>query len=164
MAEGRNRTGRVVSATEIASLFYCEQKLVLDIRKGELVTPEQEAARARGDQLHHQAHQAATQLHNRRPSPDRKGPCFVATLVYGCDDPRTNEFRRFRDRCLRRTHVGRLAIATYYRLSPAVVARLQQHPTAIRMIKVCLDALRFTLTPWTGESRNDVPDQSLRPE
>jgi hypothetical protein len=48
--------------------------------------------------------------------------CFIASYIYGIEDPRTCYFRSFRDQTLLPTRVGRLLVRIYYALSPLVVA------------------------------------------
>lgn len=51
-----------------------------------------------------------------------KGPCYVATAVYGSYDcPEVWTLRRFRDNTLAETWYGRAFIRTYYAISPTLV-------------------------------------------
>lgn len=51
-----------------------------------------------------------------------KGPCYIATAVYGSYDcPQVWTLRRFRDNTLASTWYGRAFIRTYYAISPALV-------------------------------------------
>jgi hypothetical protein len=72
----------------------------------------------------------------------------VATLVYGADDPRTNELRRFRDEVLRTRRHGRRLVSLYYRLAPAVCRVTGRHPKALFLIRQCLDVTRWCLSTW----------------
>lgn len=52
----------------------------------------------------------------------RQGGCYVATAVYGSYDcPQVMVLRRFRDRSLVKTPLGRLAIRVYYATSPSLI-------------------------------------------
>jgi len=54
--------------------------------------------------------------------PKRKGPCYVATAVYGSYDcPQVWTLRRYRDEVLGSTWYGRLFIKLYYAISPTLV-------------------------------------------
>lgn len=143
---------RFVSATEIASMFFCEQKIVLDAKHGETVTPEQAKARARGTRIHKEVDRVARKEHNRKSSGDgRSDYCFVATHVYGYHDPRTDELRRFRDRVMMRHPVGAFVVRMYYRWSPAVVRWMEGRSVATAASRVAIDVIRSTVSPWTGE-------------
>lgn len=51
-----------------------------------------------------------------------KGPCYIATAVYGSYDcPEVWTLRRFRDSALDETFAGRLFIKSYYAISPTLV-------------------------------------------
>ena len=53
---------------------------------------------------------------------ETKGPCYVATAVYGSYDcPQVWTLRRFRDYTLAKTWYGRAFIRTYYAISPTLV-------------------------------------------
>lgn len=147
----RRRSDRYVSASEIAQLGYCEQKIRLEARYGEAVTTEQSKLREAGRQEHARVHLAAVRNHNR---PDATGPnyCFVATLVYGYDDERTWQLRRFRDRVLSRTCLGRWLVCAYYRTAPGIVVWLRRRPTATRIVTRLVDGIRWIISPWTGVS------------
>jgi hypothetical protein len=138
------RSNRYLSATEIASVASCEQKIVLDARHGERVSPEQKVARERGNRLHQHFDQVATASHNRAPQPV-SGPCFVASQVYGKFDARTDELRRFRDQSLAPSAFGRRLIWLYYTTSPSIADWLATRPGWALMIRWCLDAMRYML-------------------
>lgn len=138
------RPGPYLSASEIAAVVTCEQKIVLDVRHGELVSPEQKVARARGERLHQRFDRAATASHNRQPAPS-SGPCFVASAVYGNVDSRTDELRRFRDQALAPYVLGRHLIWIYYTLSPSIADGLAKRPGWAVVVRWCLDALRSML-------------------
>lgn len=53
---------------------------------------------------------------------EQKGPCYVATAVYGSYNcPEVWTLRRFRDFVLAETWYGRLFVRTYYAISPSIV-------------------------------------------
>jgi len=148
------RTGRrlnyrkddYVAITKVAALAICEQKLLLLRRLGDRATPGQRAARTEGDRQHAQFDRKVRAHHNRkreRPSAgDRR--CFIATAVYGIDDPRTQALRRYRDARLAGTVPGRAFIWFYYALSPAVAWLLERWPAGRTATGWCLDRLRKT--------------------
>lgn len=64
--------------------------------------------------------------------------CFISTAAFGsADAPEVKIFRRFRDRFLRQSIVGRFAIESYYKLSPPlanVIADSTYLKTAARVL------------------------------
>jgi len=135
---------RLVSASEIANLFHCEQKIVLDRRHGERHTREQVQAQRHGIEVHDAVDRQARAQHNQ---PQHKPGCFVATHVYGDDDPRTWQLRRFRDRALMPSAFGRWLVRRYYRYSPQWVAWLDRRPHLAAPVRRVLDAVRWLTSP-----------------
>lgn len=78
-----------------------------------------------------------------RPASDRR--CFVASAVYGLDDPRTEELRRFRDARLLPSAVGRQAVRAYYLTSPLLVLVLDRLPLLAGPVHRILDLIRLRL-------------------
>jgi len=163
MTPSPRKDDRFVSATDIASLFHCEQKVMLDRRLGETVTREQLLARTRGRLEHEIVDGRARAQHNKHEPAPSRGPCFIATHVYGGADPRTDQLRSFRDQVLKRHPLGRAGVALYYRHSPAVVRRLEGNPTATWMVARLIDVVRLTLTPWIGGTHDRLHRQPVRP-
>jgi len=60
----------------------------------------------------------------------RGGPCFLATAAFGEGASELQAFRAFRDRVLMRSAPGAWAVRWYYRVGPAVAARLRERPRA----------------------------------
>ena len=74
-----------------------------------------------------------------------KGPCFLATAVYGEDAPELDDFRAFRDRVLLTRRWGRVLVRGYYRLGPTA-ARCAR-PSAVRgLMRLVLDRVRRRMT------------------
>jgi hypothetical protein len=70
----------------------------------------------------------------------RNSPCFIATAVYGDPlAPEVEALRRFRDIRLRPYYLGRMAIITYYRLSPPIAYWLNNHRRIARIARKFLD-------------------------
>lgn len=62
--------------------------------------------------------------------------CYIATACYGdYDHPDVKVLRRFRDKRLARTAAGRLAVKTYYALSPALASHLGRYPHLAGLIR-----------------------------
>ena len=133
-----------LAATRLAKLGACEIQMLLDEQHGEVVTAARRRARDRGDEEHRRFDRVVQEAHNQRPT-GRKGPCFVATAVYGPADPRTDELRGFRDEVLKPSQLGRWFVAWYYRHSPRVARLLGKHRWLARIAGRILDGTRWVL-------------------
>jgi len=122
---------RMVSASEIARLAYCERQIRLDAVHGRRTSPEQREARRRGDRAHRGFYEESKRLAERS---ERRGRCFIATLALG-DTPDTLALRQFRDVLLRRSAWGRSLIAAYYRCSPIVCNALAGRPRLLQLTR-----------------------------
>ena len=71
-----------------------------------------------------------------------KGPCFLATAVYGEGASELDDFRAFRDRALMPTRAGRSLVAVYYRVGPLLAAQLSGRPRLRRGTRLALELLR----------------------
>lgn len=141
----RKGNRRVVSATELAEMGFCEQKIRLKAQYGDRDTRESAQLRSQGKQNHLTHHHTTLHHHNRPdrdhlPVSDRR--CFIASAVYGMDDPRTNELRKFRDERLLTFSSGRIAVLLYYRFSPVLAGLAQRHPGVRKVAIVVLDHVR----------------------
>ena len=98
-----------VSASDAGRAAYCPQYLV---HKHQGADPSKEAvwSRERGAAKHADLNR---QVQERR--------CYIATYLYGSDDPRTDRLRTFRDEVLMSCAAGRIMTSIYYRISPSLV-------------------------------------------
>ena len=71
-----------------------------------------------------------------------KGPCFLATAVYGAGAPELDDFRAFRDRALLTRRVGRLLVAGYYRLGPGLAPIFANSPPLKAIARRALEQVR----------------------
>lgn len=122
----------LVSASELAQIGYCERATHFDWHQGAKRTPEQLQAQDRGNAAHQQFYRDSIAV--ARAS-ERKGRCFVATLVLG-EGTATSALRAFRDLYLRRTAGGRWLIGAYYRSGPAVCEVLSRHPRMLQAVRL----------------------------
>ncbi len=90
-----------VSASELASMGTCEQRVVLEQRYGRRLSEPQRLAVARGLKLH-----AEFLAQARSGAKPRPGRCFIASHVFGHDAPETQALRAYRDRVLRGSEYG----------------------------------------------------------
>lgn len=127
------RTDReMVSASELAQLGYCERVAHFDWRLGAKRSPEQLKAQERGNAAHHQFYEESVAIVR---ASEKKGRCFVATLVLG-ECAETNALRAFRDLYLRRSAPGRRFIGSYYRLGPDVCNLLREHQRLLSAVRL----------------------------
>jgi len=113
-----SRKSEWISASEVGRVEFCEKALELKYA-GASVSTKAQAARVRGDQAHEQFNVQAKAADKR---------CFIASHVWGIDDPRTECLRQFRDTALMPNRSTRWLVALYYRLSPALVTVCRHLP------------------------------------
>lgn len=71
-----------------------------------------------------------------------KGPCFLATAVYGPQAAELDDFRAFRDRRLLPNVPGRLLVRAYYRVGPSLAAGVRRSPLARSLVRAGLERVR----------------------
>ena len=125
-----SRTERAVSATQLAEMGYCEQRMLLAHRLGERTTPAQTRARVRGNEAH------LRYLAQGLAAKDRR--CFIASCVFGPDAMETQQFRGYRDAVLLPRWWGRCLVAVYYRTAPCVCRLLERWPAGLPLARVVL--------------------------
>lgn len=87
--------------------------------------------------------------HIPRSSTDRR--CFVASAVYGADDPRTDQLRQFRDTYLMGSATGRGVVQLYYTLSPGLARAIATVPGLRPVVVRALDLIRHRLPHGSGQ-------------
>lgn len=128
---GRQRAN-FVSASQLAQMGVCEQKIVYEAKYGRRDSPEQIAAQERGNSAHDRFFQDGLVV-NRQLATDLNKPwCFIASTVFGEQAAETVTLRRFRDQVLRRHRAGRAFIRAYYRHAPRISFFLTAHPSMLR--------------------------------
>ena len=128
------------NASDLAQMGYCERQVVFKYATGDRATPAQRKAREEGEAAHRHAHELALASQNAsRQAPDSR--CFVASCLYGIDDPRTDLLRAWRDRVLQPRMSGRVLISAYYSAGPAMVRLLQAAPRLRGWTRALMDAL-----------------------
>jgi len=74
--------------------------------------------------------------------PPKQNGCYIATMAYGdYNHPQVMILRKFRDRSLSKTVLGRLFIKFYYATSPHLVKLLKNSKTINKSIRSILDKL-----------------------
>ena len=147
---------RLVQASQLSRMGYCQRKLAYDLKFGEKVTPQQKQARAEGNEAHRVFYASSQQV---MANSQRKGGCFIATLALGeCQD--TRDLRLFRDVVLRKTATGRSVIAIYYRLSRPACTWLATWPTLVAclvpLLRLAASLARFGVKRHVNASREVV--------
>lgn len=79
---------------------------------------------AGADAFRYRAVRSLDDLEENGGGQDLPARCFIATAVYGSEAWPTNTLRRFRDRVLLPTSIGRVAVDLYYIYSPYVAVLL----------------------------------------
>lgn len=143
----RVRRVRRVRATDLADMGFCEQKCLLKAIHGEVDTRASADAKAKGRQEHERFHVQVSEHHNRSRGAATDKRCFIATAVYGGDDPRTEQLRRFRDHALVPYWAGRILVRAYYRVSPSIADTLVRYPSLRPIAGRCLDFIRRSIAP-----------------
>ncbi len=75
------------------------------------------------------------------PKPSSSNDCFISTAVYGADAPETIALRKWRDRRLLQSGIGRTFVALYYQISPKLIPILNRHPWLRRATRKLLNLL-----------------------
>lgn len=145
-----------IRATDLADMGFCEQKCLMKARHGDVETPEAKAARTRGHAEHQRFDHQVRVAHNTGLRGQRDRRCFIASAVYGSNDPRTEALRRFRDEHLIPSTCGRIFVKLYYTLSPLIAALCEKSPLLRTIMKNILDGLRrqFGLTAAPEQNAN----------
>ena len=132
----RPRDGRIVTASEIHSVAFCPESYRLK-RSGARLAAHAKTDAARGTRKHDAVNERVAAAHAR----DQSRWCFVATHLYGIDDPRTDALRAWRDRALMSSRYGRALVRIYYTLSPPLVSLARRAPILDRPIRAVVDRI-----------------------
>lgn len=127
---------RPVTASEIHAVAFCPESYRLR-RAGARMDPRATLDAARGQALHDTLNREVRAAEDRR--------CFVASYLYGVDDPRTQSLRTWRDGRLRRYRGGRVCIAAYYRLAPLLILVAQRNRRLDAILRWIVDRLAARL-------------------
>lgn len=126
-----------VSASEVGQVMFCPHSLELKY-KGARVNESAKNRRAKGNLEHEQFNQRIK--HAAQVNRDHR--CFIASQVYGSNDPRTEQLRRWRDEVLMQTTFGRWIVRIYYALSPELVRVCQKVEWINTLSRVLVDCFR----------------------
>lgn len=121
-----------VSASDIGRAAFCPKYLEHKYGGAE-VDESAVMARARGEVEH-------DKFNEQIKSQTSDSRCFIASHVYGIQDPRTEQLRQFRDGVLMPNTLGRVFVRVYYALSPSFVALCRRNST--------MDSVARRLVAW----------------
>ena len=132
MTQHTHKPSNWVSASDVGRAESCPHHLELKY-SGATVSAVAQAARARGDTAHERFNIdiKAAQRDNR---------CFIASQVYGLNDPRTDALRQWRDAVLMPSALGTLLVKFYYQTSPTLVSLCRRLPCLDKAVRKLLDA------------------------
>lgn len=125
MTNERGRKSSFVRASDLAQMGVCEKQVQLADRLGPRRSVRQQEAADRGTDRHQRFHEDAMANGGVQSSEPNRGPCFIATAVFG-ESQETQTLRAFRDRFLAPHPIGRAAIRLYYRIGPHVADILRR--------------------------------------
>jgi hypothetical protein len=74
--------------------------------------------------------------------------CFVATICFGPDDPKTEALRRWRDSDLMNTKSGRKFIVWYYSNGDEIARTIGKRPYLLVPTRMLLSALTYAITKF----------------
>jgi len=126
----RSNSTKWVSASEAGRAAFCPHTLELK-QKGAKPSIQAQKAMQLGVSGHERINKMATQ--------DKR--CFIASHLYGVEDPRTTLLRRYRDDVLKKTGSGKVFIAVYYKMSPGLVAVAKKMSMVDMAFRIIVDYL-----------------------
>lgn len=128
--DNSKRNSEWISASDVGRSEFCPNSVALKYASAK---PSQRAlaAQDRGNLKHEQF--------NRQINTDKR--CYVASYLYGVEDPRTETLRQFRDNTLQCSPGGRILIAFYYWLSPVVIKLSKRASWIDRLLRRIVDRL-----------------------
>ncbi len=136
----RKKRPCAVCASELAQMGVCERLVVFEHRYGKRSTEHQRRAIKRGLAAHDQFYREGVLASNAPGSSEKKGRCYIATLIYG-PGPETVALRMFRDRVLRSCATGRWFICVYYRMAPGLCIVLERYSWLQPVIRTMLNPI-----------------------
>ena len=154
--KGGRRSREFTSATDLAQMGVCEQRIRLTSKLGRRQSVGQQRAADRGTARHLDFHRDAVA---RQPGVSTSEPvdkrCFIACAVFG-EAPETEALRRFRDKVLMKSRSGRAFVAFYYKWSPALASFLQTRSGSKRVVAALLRPIARWADKVVGPS--NLPD------
>lgn len=126
---------KYTNASDIGRMAFCPRSVSLE-KQGKKVTADAKRRRSAGDNAHDNF--------NKKFGTPKRGPCFIATEVFGESHPITESFRDYRDTHLNSVF-GRAFIAVYYATSPYFCRLLRRSSFAKGVVRKGLIFLHHKL-------------------
>lgn len=124
----RRRTRRdpdALSATELAEMGICEQRVLLRHRFGPRLTEHQHVHMEQGLRAHRRYRDEGLSSESVAVE---DGRCFIATCLFGNSSWQAESLRRYRDDVMLPHTCGRIVVRLYYAVSPTICAGLRRYP------------------------------------
>ena len=134
----RRRKNEPVKASDLAQMGACERLVWFEHTCGRHTSKEQDHAVRHGNAAHESFYQDAVRYEADERTAQAKPWCWIASAAYGPMAWGTWMLRQFRDLTLRRSRLGRYAIALYYRTAPVVAALVSRSQLARRAARAPL--------------------------
>ena len=144
----------MVSASELAQMGACERFVLFEAKYGKRLSRCQQEAIERGRTEHAKFFRDGVRAQADVETSLSQPWCFCASLAWGPEAPETDLLRRFRDKILRRSAVGRRLVRLYYGTAPGLCRRFEGRRNLIR-------ALRVGLKPalWIAKAALAIEDE-----
>jgi hypothetical protein len=146
--KARRKRSKAVSASDLAQMGVCERLVLFEHHYGKRSTASQRAAIRRGLTEHKRFYLDGVSLS------EKKGPCCVATLVFG-QGSETTALKAFRNRVLRPYPTGRWLIGVYYRTAPEICALLKRRPWLQPVVRAILRPIAWMVYRMPRSNRRD---------
>ncbi|HBF07182.1 MAG TPA: hypothetical protein DHW71_04080 [Gammaproteobacteria bacterium] len=121
-----------VAASDVGRAAFCPHFLELK-QQGHTPSKQAQYLMKQGSQAHADFNQSIT----RAKSKDKR--CYIASYLYGIDDPRTESLRQFRDKKLLPHKAGRFFVSAYYRTSPFIITLAQKSSMINKLLNTAIN-------------------------
>ena len=107
-----NKQSDWVSASDVGLVAKDPKRLEAKYRGKEKISESRKKALKFGDRKHEEFNRTIKSSDSR---------CYIASHLYGVEDPKTEMLRQYRDRVMLPKWYGRLFVNLYYKFSPGLV-------------------------------------------
>lgn len=128
----KNKKTDWVSASDVGLAAGNPKRLEAKYSGKEVISESRKKAREFGDRKHEEFNRTIKSSDSR---------CYIASHLYGVEDPKTEMLRQYRDRVLLPKWYGRLFVNLYYRFSPGLVKLSRRVGTVDLIFRVVVNKL-----------------------